>query len=232
MTYLVKIEWGLEEIEIEDKFANEIVKISIDPTITPVQNASFYFNKAKKAGEAKRITERRLVDSKLKLKILNEIFLELKNTKSLDEFNSTFNKYRKDLENNGIVETEEKQKELSLFRKFIVEGGFEVLCGKNSENNDLLTLRYAKPEDLWFHARGAGGSHVILKISSGKGEPNKKAINQAASIAAYYSQARGATITPVVMSKKKYVRKPKGAKPGTVVLQQEKVIFVEPKLPG
>jgi predicted ribosome quality control (RQC) complex YloA/Tae2 family protein len=232
MSNLDKIEKGQEAIETEDMQEKGAFKISIDPTITPVQNATYYFNKAKKASEAKRIALKRLDDVRLKSRILSEIFNELQSTKSLDEYNSTLSKHRKDLEFFGIVETEEKQKEISLFRRFVVEGGFEVLCGKNSENNDLLTFKYTKQDDLWFHARGAGGSHVVLKVSSGKGEPDKKAINQAASIAAYYSQARGSSVTPVAMTKKKWVRKPKGAMPGTVVLQQEKVVFAEPKLPG
>jgi predicted ribosome quality control (RQC) complex YloA/Tae2 family protein len=112
-----------------------------------------------------------------------------------------------------------------------VEGGFEVWAGKSSENNDLLTLHHAKPNDLWFHARGSSGSHVLLKVGSGKGEPGKKAKEQAAGIAAYYSKMKNAKMVPVAMTEKKYVRKPKGAPPGTVVLEREKVVFAEPSLP-
>ena len=92
-------------------------------------------------------------------------------------------------------------------------------------------MKYAKQEDLWFHARGASGSHVVLKINSGKGEPSKKAIQEAAAIAAFYSHAKNSNTVPVAMTKKKYVRKPKGAAAGSVTLQQEKVVFVSPKLP-
>jgi predicted ribosome quality control (RQC) complex YloA/Tae2 family protein len=92
-------------------------------------------------------------------------------------------------------------------------------------------MKHAKPSDLWFHARGSSGSHVILKVNTGKGEPGKKAKGQAAAIAAYYSKMKNATMVPVAMTEKKYVRKPKGAPPGTVVLEREKVIFAEPALP-
>jgi predicted ribosome quality control (RQC) complex YloA/Tae2 family protein len=130
----------------------------------------------------------------------------------------------------GIGE-KSKEREQRPFRIFTVDGGFEVWAGKSSANNDLLTLKYAKPNDLWFHARGSSGSHVVLKVGSGKGEPGKKAREQAAGIAAYYSRMKNAKMVPVAMTEKKYVRKPKGAPPGTVVLEREKVIFAEPALP-
>lgn len=206
-------------------------KIMIDPDSTPVQNASFYYEKSKKAKELYSINKKRLETTTAKRDLINKIYNEMKNTETIEEFNSVHSMYKTDLENAGIAESEEKKRELTLFRRFIVDGNFEVLCGKSSENNDLLTMKYAKQEDLWFHARGASGSHVVLKINSGKGEPSKKAIQEAASIAAFYSHAKNSNTVPVAMTKKKYVRKPKGATAGTVTLQQEKVIFVSPRLP-
>jgi predicted ribosome quality control (RQC) complex YloA/Tae2 family protein len=72
----------------------------------------------------------------------------------------------------------------------------------------------------------------VLKVGSGRGEPSKKAKEQAASIAAYYSKMRSSKLVPVAVTERKYVRKPKGAPPGTVVLERERVIFAEPALPG
>jgi predicted ribosome quality control (RQC) complex YloA/Tae2 family protein len=115
---------------------------------------------------------------------------------------------------------------------FTVEGGFEVWAGKSSENNDLLTLRHARPNDLWFHARGASGSHVILRVGSAAGTPGKRAKEQAAGIAAYYSRMKTARLVPVAMTERKYVHKPRGAKAGTVTIDREQVIFAVPKLPS
>jgi predicted ribosome quality control (RQC) complex YloA/Tae2 family protein len=112
-----------------------------------------------------------------------------------------------------------------------VDGGFEVWAGKSSDSNDLLTLRHAKPDDLWFHARGSSGSHVLLRVASAPGEPSKRAREQAAAIAAYFSKMKTASLVPVAMTEKRYVRKPRGAPAGTVVLEREKVVFVEPELP-
>jgi predicted ribosome quality control (RQC) complex YloA/Tae2 family protein len=118
------------------------------------------------------------------------------------------------------------------FRTFVVTGGFQVWVGKNSENNDLLTLKYARPNDLWFHARGSSGSHVVLRSGTGKGEPSRRALEEAASIAAFYSKMKSARNVPVAMTERKYVRKPRGAPAGTVTIEREKLFFVNPKLPG
>jgi predicted ribosome quality control (RQC) complex YloA/Tae2 family protein len=130
----------------------------------------------------------------------------------------------------GLSEKAKKRAELP-FRVFTVDGGFEVWVGKSSENNDLLTLHHAKPADLWFHARGSSGSHVILKVTTGKGEPGKRAREQAAALAAYFSKMKNSSIVPVAMTERKYVRKPKGAPAGTVTIERERVLFVAPALP-
>jgi len=85
--------------------------------------------------------------------------------------------------------------------------------------------------DLWFHARGASGSHVVLRVGTGVGDPSKEAKEAAAAIAAYYSKQRNAKYVPVAMTERKYVRKPKGSPPGTVAIDREKVMVVTPKLP-
>ena len=138
--------------------------------------------------------------------------------------------YKDELDEFGIGEKSEAREQLP-FRIFAVDGGCEVWAGKSSKINDQLTLKYAKPNDLWFHARGAAGSHVVLKVNTGQGEPSKKAKEQAASIAAYYSKMKNAKMVPIAMTEKKYVRKPKGAAPGSVTIEREKVIFAEPALP-
>ena len=211
---------------------NKDFVIPLDKDITAIQNATYYYEKSKKAKELFTINQKRLKEVLNKRDVINNVYEKMKEAESNEEFSNIFSKYKTNLENAGIAENEEKKKELTLFRRFIVDGNFEVLCGKSSENNDLLTMKHAKPEDLWFHARGASGSHVVLKVGSGKGEPSKKAIHEAASIAAFYSHAKNANTVPVAMTKKKYVRKFKGATIGTVTLQQEKVLFVTPKLPN
>lgn len=117
------------------------------------------------------------------------------------------------------------------YRVFVLDEDYTVFVGKSAANNDELTMRFAKQNDLWFHARGVSGSHAILRGPEPE-HPPKKILEQAAAIAAYYSNARNASYTPVVYTLRKYVRKPKGANVGAVTLERERVIMVTPSIPG
>ena len=102
--------------------------------------------------------------------------------------------------------------------------------GKDSAANDLLTFKFTKQNDIWFHVRGSSGSHTILKCDD-DAEPTKEHIKIAASICAYYSKAKNARNVPVAYTEAKNVQKYKGAKAGSVVIKGEKVIKVNPELP-
>jgi predicted ribosome quality control (RQC) complex YloA/Tae2 family protein len=207
-----------------------LTTVALDPSLTPVQNAQRYFSRAKRSRLAASETATRLVALRSRLSRGEELLALLDRVASREEWDAFQIAHADRLEEFGIGK-KRAARALVPFRVFSVDGGFEVWAGKSSENNDLLTLRHAKPDDLWFHARGSGGSHVVLKVRTGKGEPSKKAKEQAAAIAAYYSKMKNASMVPVAMTERKYVRKPKGAPPGTVVLEREKVIFAEPALP-
>jgi predicted ribosome quality control (RQC) complex YloA/Tae2 family protein len=109
-------------------------------------------------------------------------------------------------------------------------GNFEVLAGKTDADNDILSLKTAKANDLWFHAHGLPGSHVILRHPDGE-KPDNATIKAAAAIAAWHSKARKAGTVPVSCTEAKHVGKPRGAKPGSVSIKREKLIKVRPALP-
>lgn len=129
-----------------------------------------------------------------------------------------------------IIE-ENEQKELSRIRIFKLKDGFEVWVGKDSAANDLLTMRYSKQNDLWFHVKGTSGSHTVLKIPENIEVIPKDIINIAASVCAYYSKAKNAKVVKVSYTQVKYVQKYKGARSGSVVIKNEKTIKAVPKLP-
>jgi predicted ribosome quality control (RQC) complex YloA/Tae2 family protein len=110
-----------------------------------------------------------------------------------------------------------------------VEGGRLVLVGRTNRQNDALTFKTAAPEDLWFHARGVPGAHVILK-TEGKALP-EEAVKEAAALAAFFSQARDEASVPVDYTPRKYVRKMQGAKPGLVTYTHEQTLRVSPAAP-
>jgi predicted ribosome quality control (RQC) complex YloA/Tae2 family protein len=116
-------------------------------------------------------------------------------------------------------------------RVYELPGGWIVWVGRNAKQNDELTHRRASQRDLWFHARGAQGSHTVLRMGSGKGEPPKEILEATAAIAAWHSKARNSSLVPVAYTEKRYVRKPRKAPVGTALMMREKVLMVAPGTP-
>ena len=116
-----------------------------------------------------------------------------------------------------------------MFR-YELPGGWIVLAGRTDADNDLLSLKTARPKDWWFHVRGVPGSHVILRAQAGR-EPDKRTLEAAAAVAAWHSKARSGGTVPVVCTRAGNVSKPRGAKPGTVSIRRKKTLKVRPGLP-
>jgi predicted ribosome quality control (RQC) complex YloA/Tae2 family protein len=208
----------------------EHVSIAIEPALSPIQNAQRYFEKSKRAKAAGDESALRLREIARRIERLEKLLAEAERSLPGDRAGKFLDEHAAEFEEVGLG-LRSREKERLPFRVFTVDGGFEVWAGKNGANNDLLTLRYAKPDDLWFHARGGSGSHVVLKTRSAKGDPGKRACEQAAGIAAYYSKMKTAGTVAVAMTERRFVRKPRGSPPGTVVIEREKVIFAQPSLP-
>ena len=118
-----------------------------------------------------------------------------------------------------------KTKTALPYRRYISEGGFVILVGKSSKGNDALTFKVSKQDDMWLHARGTPGSHVIIELEKKKTIPSE-ALKDAANLALFYSDLRKSGKGEVIYTLRKNVRKPKGAKPGSVTVTQEKTIWV------
>lgn len=208
-----------------------VVEIPLKPRLTVLENAQEYFGKAQNArASVDYVVERRARMERRKA-ALEQALAALDAAGDLQAIRQFLKEHTALMDELGLTPKGEKNEAPFPFRRFVVAGGFEVWAGKNSANNDLLTVRHSRPNDIWFHARGVGGSHVVIKVGSAPGEPSKEAIRQAASIAAYYSKHRNAKHVPVAYTEKKYVRKPKGAAPGSVLVDREKVIMADPALP-
>jgi predicted ribosome quality control (RQC) complex YloA/Tae2 family protein len=113
-------------------------------------------------------------------------------------------------------------------RRFVSSEGFTILVGRDTEGNDYLTQQVARPHDLWLHVQGHSGSHVVVQVPNRSASIPRPTLIQAAQLAAYYSQARDAGKVAVDYTLRKYVRKPRKAKPGLVTITQEKTIIVVP----
>lgn len=111
--------------------------------------------------------------------------------------------------------------------EYALPGGWELLAGRTEAANDRLSLKLARPDDLWFHIRGMPGSHVVLRVPKGA-TPERQVQELAAAVAAFHSKARSAGTVAVSCTEARNVSKPKGAKPGTVTIRKEIVLKVRP----
>ena len=115
-------------------------------------------------------------------------------------------------------------------RRYKTSTGWSVWAGRNNKENDILTHKMAVQNDLWFHARGYAGSHVVLRSEGRKEAPSKQTIEEAAALAAYWSKGKTAKKVSVAYTLVKHVTKPRGGAPGQALLRREKTIVVEPAL--
>ncbi|MBP1654946.1 MAG: hypothetical protein H6Q28_1502 [Bacteroidetes bacterium] len=228
LAHLEAVPRGASSVDIDDGPTHHVIRL--DPRINATRNAQRYYDRAKRARAAHNEARLRRPPLLERRSLALQLLEDVARLRSRDDLKAFAGDHERELAAFRIG-PKAREREQIPFRIFTVDGGFEVWAGKSSENNDLLTLRHAKPNDLWFHARGAGGSHVVLRVGTGSGEPGKRARHQAASIAAYYSKMRSAGTVPVAMTRRKFVRKPRGAPPGTVALEREEVLFVPPQLP-
>ncbi|MCS7004378.1 MAG: NFACT RNA binding domain-containing protein [Cytophagales bacterium] len=209
-----------KEVTLYDFYRNKEIKIKLNEMLSPQKNAENYYRKAKNQKIEIETLEKNIAQ---KSQILAQIQQHLQKIKEI----SSWKELRRYLKEHHLDKQKEEQTIKDLFKVFYYEG-FEILVGKNAQNNDLLTQKYAYKEDLWLHVRDAIGSHVIIKYRSEQPVFPQTVIEKAASLAAYYSQRRHETLCPVIYTPKKYIRKPKGFPPGKVAIDREEVIMVEP----
>ena len=159
-----------------------------------------------------------------KLKGIND---RLDNIEEKEELRTIMKELNIKDEENNPVKDEMKNK----FKRYVIDGKYLVFVGKDSQNNDLLTVKFAKQNDYWFHSRGVPGSHVVLRNENTNENMPKNILKKAAALAAYHSKAKTAGLTPVSYCQKKYVVKKKGMEAGKVALLKEEVLLVRPEIP-
>ena len=137
---------------------------------------------------------------------------------------------RAELVSGGYLRETDRKKRMKLPpsrpMRFMSSDGFPIFVGRSNRQNDRLTTRMAEKWDLWFHTQKIHGSHVIL--STGGGRPDAQSIAEAASLAAYFSQAQSSTKVPVDFTQVKFVKKPAAAKPGMVVYTNYQTVLADP----
>jgi len=219
---------GLESIELTDYITNESIKIKLDPKMAPQQSIDYYFEKSR--GEKINFlkSEKLFTDSKKRYDYLIGVKHDFEKAENLNDFISIKNNLNLGSKNILVRHMEEQIK----YRHFIIDGKYNVYVGRDNANNDLLTTRFAKQNDYWFHARSVPGSHVVLRVDNPKEGIPKNILKNTASIAAFYSKAKTSKVAPVTYTFAKYVYKKKGLDPGQVIITKENVLLAKPEIPN
>ncbi|MDP3769153.1 MAG: NFACT family protein, partial [Dehalococcoidia bacterium] len=204
------------------------LEIPLDPTLTPIENARKLFHRYTKIRKARPALEERLRATEEERQYLESALAMADQATSQDDLEELTH----ELAAEGYLRRRPRATRRAASpkpRSYTLDGGAVVVVGRTNQDNDHVTFKVARPEDLWFHARGVPGAHVVLR--AGAEHPTAEEIERAASIAAWFSKARGASAVPVDYTARRHVRKPKGSRPGLVVYERERTIQVRPELP-
>lgn len=226
--HMYQMEKGAESVEIPDFYqeGSPLVRIKLDPALTPSQNAQKYYKEYRKAKTAEeKLTEQIELAGK-ELEYLESVLDALARA----ETERDLAEIRAELQEQGYLRKLRSKKEkpaaVSAPMKFTTSDGFTVLVGRNNRQNDRLTLKTANNNDIWFHTKNIPGSHTVL-VTQGR-EPTETAMEEAALLAAQHSRAKDSSQVPVDYTQIRYVSKPQGAKPGMVIYVNYKTLYVTP----
>ena len=237
---LWQIEAGAKEIEVQDYFLPDFPfrTLKLDPERSPKENAEACFKRYRKSRDGEESALERSVETQEKLKVLREAKAALANWESAGIADETLlQKLKEGLKSKGLLrqqsqESDEKKTGPDFqghrIKRFTTPEGYEIYIGESATANDFLTLRLASPNDWWLHVRAATSSHVVIK-SQGKPELVPPGVlRQAAMLCAKHSSQKHSSLVSVDLTLKKYVRKPRGAEPGSANYQNERTLEVTP----
>ena len=228
---------GLERVELTDYSVDPpaLVSITLDPKRTLQEQIEAWFKQAKRFERGAQLASQRSAATQRELAQLEQLLAELSAADS-DGLEPLAERARAlGLAGVGRALSAEREssshkpparQERKPYRQFAGWKERTILVGKNAHDNDVLTREHARPQDLWLHARGEAGAHVVVPLQRNESCPEELLLD-AAHLAAHFSDARGETTVEVSYTGKRYVRKPRGSAPGQVTLEREKVIALQ-----
>jgi predicted ribosome quality control (RQC) complex YloA/Tae2 family protein len=227
MANLHAIAPGASQVEVIDFYTNELVSLKLKPLEKPQRTAENLYRKAKNQQIEERQLQSRIATREAEALQALELLEELEASPALAELRG-LRTWRKLHALDPNPESAKAATELPF--KVFEDHGFTILVGRNAQNNDLLTQKYAHKDDLWLHAKDVSGSHVVIRHRAGQPVP-EPVVERAAQLAGWYSRRQHDSLCPVTVTPKKFVRKPKGALPGQVLVERERVVLVVPANP-
>lgn len=222
-TFLHRVPNDQDQVELDNYYTGEKIIISLDKALTPNQNAQRYFKRYQKLKEAVKHLTSLIEETRTTI-----LYLESVETTLAQASLTEIAEIREELIQTGFIrrrQREKIQKRQKPEKYLATDGQTIILVGRNNLQNDELTFKMAKKDELWFHAKDIPGSHVVI---TGNLQPSDEVKTDAAELAAYFSKARLSNLVQVDMIEIKKLNKPTGGKPGFVTYTGQKTLRVTP----
>jgi predicted ribosome quality control (RQC) complex YloA/Tae2 family protein len=202
-----------------------LIRIALDPLLTPSENAQRYFKKYTKMKNSQAIVEEQMEQTRQEIVYLGGLLQQL-GTASLQDIQEIRDELAEQgyLKDRSKKQRKKKKQDKPALSCFTSSDGTPIYVGKNNKQNEHLTNRVASSGDTWLHTKDIPGSHVVIRSDRFSDET----LLEAAQLAAYFSQAKESSQVPVDYTLIKHVHKPSGAKPGFVIYVNQKTLFVTP----
>ncbi|EGD29878.1 fibronectin-binding protein [Streptococcus sanguinis SK72] len=222
-TFLHQVPNDQNQVELDNYYTGEKIIISLDKALTPNQNAQRYFKRYQKLKEAVKHLTSLIEETRATI-----LYLESVETALAQASLTEIAEIREELIQTGFIrrrQREKIQKRQKPEKYLATDGQTIILVGRNNLQNDELTFKMAKKDELWFHAKDIPGSHVVI---TGNLQPSDEVKTDAAELAAYFSKARLSNLVQVDMIETRKLNKPTGGKPGFVTYTGQKTLRVTP----
>lgn len=218
------IQKGMTHVVVDNYYDNTKLDITLDPKLDPKANAQKYYQKYQKAKNSINVLLEQIDLTEKEIEYFDSLITAMSQATYYDAL-----EIKEELENEGYLKKKKqkntiRKKKRPQFQQYLTKDGIEIDIGKNNLQNDYLTFKYAHRYDMWFHAKDMPGSHVIVKAQ----DLDEYTIRLAAKIAAYYSKGKNSSSVPVNYTLVKTLKKPSGSKPGKVILDNYKTIYIDP----
>lgn len=224
---LYQMKKGMKEIEVVNYYDEEqsMVTIPLDPLKNPSDNAQKYFSRYQKSKNAVGVVQEQIEKTKLELAYFEALHQQLQSASPRD-----IEEIREELQEEGYIRQKKKKgmkkpaNAKPQLETYYATDGDLIFVGKNNKQNDYLTNKFARRDEIWLHTKDIPGSHVVIRNES----PSEKTIKEAAVLAAFFSKAKQSSSVPVDFTQVRHVKKPNGSKPGFVIYDQQQTVYITP----
>lgn len=214
---------SVKVVDYYDPEQNEL-EIELNPQQTPSENAQRLFKTYQKLKNSKQIVELEIVKTKEEITYFEQLLqqIEVASVEDIEEI-------REELREEGYLKKQRSKANKNKVQKpkpetFTATDGTTILVGKNNKQNEYLTTKLARRDEIWLHTKDIPGSHVVIRDT----EPSEETLLEAAQLAAYFSKSQNSSSVPVDYTAVRHVKKPNGAKPGFVIYDNQKTLYVTP----